>query len=212
MKSTLLFLLALCLSLPAWAQERILTGLIQDTSQVPIAGASIREEGTSHGCLSDNQGRFRLQLRGSQAKITVSCIGFLPQTINMDRKQLSELLVVTLREDTKLLGDVVVTAYGAQQLRGKITTSISSVRNETLAKGLFSNPAQALSGAVSGLRVLQLSGSPGATPSMILRGGTSLTGEGSPLVVIDGQVRSDLSDINPYLWRPCQQWRTADHH
>ena len=114
MKSTLLFLLALCLSLPAWAQERILTGLIQDTSQVPIAGASIREEGTSHGCLSDNQGRFRLQLRGSQAKITVSCIGFLPQTINMDRKQLSELLVVTLREDTKLLGDVVVTAYGAQ--------------------------------------------------------------------------------------------------
>lgn len=197
MKSTLLILLALCLSLPARAQGRLLTGLIQDTSQTPIAGASIREEGTSHGCLSDNQGRFRLQLRGAQAKITVSCVGFVSQTISIDRQRPSDPLVVTLLEDTKLLGDVVVTAYGAQQLRGKITTSISSVRNETLAKGLFSNPAQALSGAVSGLRVLQLSGSPGATPSMILRGGTSLTGEGSPLVVIDGQVRSDLSDINP---------------
>ena len=169
MKSTLLILLALCLSLPARAQGRLLTGLIQDTSQTPIAGASIREEGTSHGCLSDSQGAFRLQLRGAQAKITVSCVGFVSQTISIDRQRLSDPLVVTLHEDTKLLGDVVVTAYGAQQLRGKITTSISSVRNETLAKGLFSNPAQALSGAVSGLRVLQLSGSPGATPSMILR-------------------------------------------
>ena len=62
---------------------------------------------------------------------------------------------------------------------------------------MFSNPAQALSGAVAGLKVIQNSGSPGAAPTVILRGGTNLDGTGSPLVVVDGQLRDSMSDINP---------------
>jgi len=63
--------------------------------------------------------------------------------------------------------------------------------------GVFSNPAQALSGAVSGLRVIQTSGYPGAVPQIVLRGGTNLDGSGSPLVMVDGQLRDGLNDINP---------------
>ncbi|WP_049133273.1 TonB-dependent receptor plug domain-containing protein, partial [Bacteroides fragilis] len=83
------------------------------------------------------------------------------------------------------------------QLRTKVTNSIGKVKEDVLQKGLFSNPAQALSGAVSGVRVLQTSGDPGATPTIILRGGTDYNGTGSPLVLVDGQVRGSLSDINP---------------
>lgn len=62
---------------------------------------------------------------------------------------------------------------------------------------MHSNPAQALSGAVAGLSVSQTSGNPGSTPTIVLRGGTNFNGSGSPLILVDGQVRASLSDINP---------------
>ena len=96
-----------------------------------------------------------------------------------------------------MLDEVVITGYGGNQLRTKSTNSIAKVSNEKLTIGSYTNPAQALSGAVSGLRVAQTSGDPGATPTIILRGGTNLDGSGSPLVIVDGQVRSGLNDINP---------------
>lgn len=91
----------------------------------------------------------------------------------------------------------MITAYGGKQLRTKVTNSISKVKEDVLNKGSFTNPAQALSGAVSGLRVQQTSGNPGAAPTMVLRDGTNLDGTGSPLVVVDGQVRASMADINP---------------
>ena len=95
------------------------------------------------------------------------------------------------------MDEVVVTGYSGTQLRSKTTNSIAKVKQETLNVGLFSNPAQALSGAVSGLKVIQSSGSPGAAPTIVLRGGTNLDGTGSPLVIVDGQLRDGLNDINP---------------
>ncbi len=65
---------------------------------------------------------------------------------------------IKLKEDSEMLDEVVVTGYGGKQLRTKVTNSIGKVKEDVLQKGLFSNPAQALSGAVSGVRVLQTSG------------------------------------------------------
>jgi TonB-dependent SusC/RagA subfamily outer membrane receptor len=102
-----------------------------------------------------------------------------------------------LKEDSEMLDEVVVTGYGGKQLRTKVTNSISKVSEESLKVGVFSNPAQALSGAVSGLKVTQSSGNPGSTPTIVLRGGTEWDGSGSPLVMVDGQLRDGLNDINP---------------
>lgn len=107
------------------------------------------------------------------------------------------IINVKLKEEANTLDEVVVTAYGGTQKRAKVTSSIASVKAETLSTGSFSNPAQALSGAVAGLRVSQTSGKPGATPTLVLRGGTNLDGSGSPLIIIDGQIRGGLNDINP---------------
>ena len=198
MKRALLLLLFLCLwTFGAWAQGKTVAGIVLDKTNEPIIGASIREIGTSNGVLSDAEGRFRLQLRGDKLSLTISSVGYESQTINLTGRDLSQPLRIQLKDESKLIDEVVVTAYGGRQLRSKMTNSIASVKNEALEKGLFSNPAQALSGAVSGLRVQQTSGSPGATPTIILRGGTDLDGKGSPLVVIDGQVRGSLSDVNP---------------
>jgi len=198
MKRALLLLLFLCLStFGAWAQGKTVAGIVVDKTNEPIIGASIREVGTSNGVLSDVEGHFRLQLRGNKLSLTISSVGYESQTVNLSGRDLSQPLRIQLKDESKLIDEVVVTAYGGRQLRSKMTNSIASVKNEALEKGLFSNPAQALSGAVSGLRVQQTSGSPGATPTITLRGGTNLDGTGSPLVVIDGQVRGGLYDINP---------------
>lgn len=95
------------------------------------------------------------------------------------------------------LNEVVVTGYGGTQVRSKLTNSIASVKEEHLQVGMFSNPAQALSGAVSGMRVIQSTGNPGGVPEIVLRGGTNLDGTGAPLIIVDGQQRESLSDINP---------------
>ena len=82
-------------------------------------------------------------------------------------------LNIVLKEDTEVLDEVVVLAYGVKQKRGKLTNSVSSVSDETLTKGSYGDPAQALVGAVAGLKVQQTSGFAGSTPSITLRGGTS---------------------------------------
>lgn len=94
------------------------------------------------------------------------------------------------------MDDVVVVGYGTIK-RSKLTSSVSKLDNEVLKTGLRSNPAQALAGTIPGLRVSTSTGRPGSLPSIILRGGTDFDGSGSPLIIIDGQQRSSLSDINP---------------
>lgn len=108
-----------------------------------------------------------------------------------------------------MLDEVVITGYTGTRVRSRSTNSIAKVDNKKLTVGVFSNPGQALSGAVSGLRVTQTSGNPGATPSIVLRGGTNLDGSGAPLVIIDGQVRGSLSDINPEDIRSMQVMKDA---
>lgn len=193
MKNILLFI-CFCLSVQAIAQTKSITGIVVDTQNEPIIGASVVEVGTTNGTFTDVDGKFVLNLKSGNAKLSIAYLGYKTQTVNVGNQ--SEIKV-TLDEDAQTLDEIVVTGYSGTQLRSKVTSSISKVGKETLEVGLFSNPAQALSGAVAGLRVTQSSGNPGAAPTIILRGGTNLDGSGSPLIVVDGQIRSSMSDINP---------------
>jgi TonB-linked SusC/RagA family outer membrane protein len=101
-----------------------------------------------------------------------------------------------LAAQTKDIDEVVVIGYGTQT-RSKMTSSIAKVDTKLLSTGVRSNPAQVLSGTVPGLRVSTYTGRPGSLPTIVLRGGTNFDGSGSPLVIMDGQIRGSLSDINP---------------
>ncbi len=193
MKKTIFLILCILCSLGAMAQKKSITGVVMDASGESIIGASVVEVGTTNGVITDISGKFTLMV-DPNGKIKVSYIGYQPQVLDVKGRNSFN---IKLKEDSEMLDEVVVTGYGGKQLRTKVTNSISKVSEESLKVGVFSNPAQALSGAVSGLKVTQSSGNPGSTPTIVLRGGTEWDGSGSPLVMVDGQLRDGLNDINP---------------
>lgn len=187
-----LFLILCLFSLQLMAQNLIVKGVVLDTTGEPVIGATILEKGTDNGTITNLDGNFSLNVaKGKQ--IEVSYVGFASQTVSVVNDQ---FLRIVLKEDTETLDEVVVVGYGVKQKRSAMTTAISKMDDKVLRNAAISNAAQALQGTVSGLRVTNTSGAPGSSPTIVLRGGASIEGAGSPLVVVDGVVRS-LQDINP---------------
>lgn len=174
-----------------FAQNITVKGTVVDETGQPAIGVSVQIKGTTQGAATDVNGEFTLNTQ-KNATLIFSYLGYKTQEIAATPN-----MRIKLSPSTELLEEVVVTGYGGSQSRAKATNSIAKVDNKKLDVGVFSNPAQALSGAVSGLRVIQNSGNPGSAPRIILRGGTNLDGSGSPLVIVDGQMRGGLNDINP---------------
>lgn len=190
----LLLLMCFLLSLNVMAQKQTVTGQVTDETNQPVLGASVSEVGNpTNGTITDFDGKFSLVVN-PKGEISVTYIGYEKLILSIKGQKNLE---IKLKPTSTVLDEIVVTGYSGTQLRSKSTNSIAKVSNEKLSVGVYSNPAQALSGAVSGLRVVQTSGNPGATPTIVLRGGTNLDGSGSPIVIVDGQIRASLSDINP---------------
>ena len=174
-------------------QSGTATGTVVD-AMGPVIGASVVVKGTTNGIITDFDGNFSLSNVKKGDILVISFVGYTTQEVKWEGTPLT----LTLKEDTQTLEEVVVLGYGVKQKRGKLTNSVSKVNEETLTVGSYGDPAQALVGAVSGVKVHQTSGFAGSTPSITLRGGTGYDGSGSPLVIVDGQLRSDgLSDLNP---------------
>lgn len=195
-KSLLLAGLITATSITVLAQDRVkVSGIVKDDKGEPLMGVQIIPVGATHaGGLTDLDGKFSIMIPKNVKQVSFTYLGFATQTVNLSGQNTFNIV---MREESSALSEVVITGYGGKVKRNKVTNAITTVKKETLTTGLFSNPAQALSGSVSGLRVIQSSGNPGATPTVILRGGTNFDGSGSPLVVVDGQIRGSLSDINP---------------
>ena len=192
MKRSIFLTLCFLLSLNVLAQSVDVKGVVVDPSGLPVIGASVAEEGTANGTITNLDGEFSLSV-GKGKKIQVSYIGYKPQLL---RATGEKALRIVLEEDSELLEEVVVVGYGVKQKRSTLTTSVSKMDQKVLENAAMSNAAQALQGTVSGLRVTNTSGAPGSAPTIVLRGGAGITSTGSPLVVVDGVVRS-LDDINP---------------
>lgn len=193
MKKIILLFSIMCFAMTAMAQKKSISGVVTDVDDVPVIGASIVNVENSLGTISDIDGKFSLEV-SPKGSLKISFIGYKTQVVRVAGKS---FLKVVLEEDANVLSEVVVTGYGGTQLRSKLTNSIETVDKKALQNGQFTNPAQALSGAIPGVKVMQTSGNPRSVPTIIMRGGTNIDGSGSPLIVVDGQVRSDMGDINP---------------
>lgn len=169
------------------------SGVVVDNTGEPLIGATVRVVGTDQGTITDIDGKFSIPNVRVGAMIEISYVGYGSQQIKFDGKPLR----VVLKEDSAVLDEVVVIGYGVTQKRAKVTNSISKVSEETLTVGANANPAQALVGAIPGVKVNVTSGSPSATPSITIRGGSNYGGgSNEPLIIVDGVIRSSLSDIN----------------
>lgn len=192
---TIFIFIALSVFDTAYAQEHEVTGIVtsQDTNE-PIVGVNIIIKNTSQGTVTNPDGEYELQTAPDDT-LVFSSVGFVRQEIPIDER--TEIDVV-LQPDVAGLEDLVVIGYG-EQARDMLTTSVSTVDTRTLENVPYANPMSALQGRVAGLRVQSGSGQPGSTPSIVLRGGTSISNPGgaTPLYVVDGVVRTHLQGINP---------------
>lgn len=176
-----LFLL-LCLT-PLWvlAQTIAVKGVVKDTYGEPIIGASVLEKGTRNGSVTDLDGNFALNV-SAKGQLEISFIGYQTQEIEIAGKN---YLSVVLKEDTKLLDEVVVIGYGTQR-KEAITGSVSSVKGDMMREVPSSNISQALQGRVAGVQMAQTSTKPGATMQIRIRGTRSINADNDPLIVLDG--------------------------
>lgn len=179
--------------LAAWSQTKRISGRVtSEEDHKPLAGVSVSVKGKHTGTLTNEEGRFTLEVAEGDV-LVFSFTEFAAQEVAVGN---AASVNVALRPGTAKMDEVVVVGYGTAR-RSKVTTSIAKLDQKVLETGLRSNPAQALAGTIPGLRVSTGTGRPGALPQIVLRGGTNFDGTGSPLILMDGQVRSSLSDINP---------------
>jgi len=171
----------------AMAQAQQISGVIVDDSGVTMPGVSVLEKGTTNGTSSNIDGQFTLQV-GKKSVLVFSFIGFLPQEVSVGNKTKFN---ITLVADVKQLEQVVVVGYGTKSIKD-VTGAIASVRPEDLAVAPVANFDQALSGRMAGVQVQSSDGQPGSGMQIIIRGGNSVTGDNSPLYVVDGIPMDDF--------------------
>ena len=160
------------------AQNITVTGTVTDAQKEPIIGASILQSGTTVGTASDIDGNFSLEVPEGVI-LEISSIGFETRKLKATAK-----MEVILVEDSEMLNETVVVGYGVQK-RESLTSSISQIRSEDIAMTKSPDAVTALQGKIPGLMITQNTGKPGDFNNTI-----NLRGYGTPMVVVDGVVRS----------------------
>ena len=173
----------------AFAQSTV-NGVVKDSSGEPLIGVNVIEKGTTNGTVTDVDGKFTLSVAQGKT-LVISYIGYQTQEIAAGRN-----LNITMKEDTELMDEVVVVGYGSMA-RKDVTSSITTVKADDLNVGVYTNPAQLLQGKVAGLNITT-NGDPNGTPSITLRGASSLRGGAmSPYYVVDGIPGVDIALVSP---------------
>lgn len=184
--------LALLLFTVAQAQTGRITGrIISEDDKLPLPGVTVQVKGKSTLAQTNAEGAYSIEASTNDI-LVFRFIGYLNQEIRVGT---TDIVNASLRMDVSQLDEIVILGYGTQK-RSTITGSVSKLDPKILETGIRSNPASALAGSIPGLRVQQTSGRPGAVPNIVLRGGTTYGGGGSPLVIVDGLLRGGFSDIN----------------
>ncbi|MDO6761290.1 TonB-dependent receptor [Tamlana sp. 2_MG-2023] len=185
------FLLLSCMSLSGFAQN-VITGKVIDESGMVIPGATILVKGTTKGTVSDFDGNYTLEAT-SEDNLIFSYIGYKTIEIKVGTQT---TVNVTLTEDTSELEEVVVVGYGTVK-KSDVVGSVSQVTSKSFEDQPLTRTEDALQGRASGVKVTRSSGQPGGSIKVRIRGVNSITGNNSPLIVIDGVIGGDLSTINP---------------
>lgn len=169
------------LSIFASAQQIAVSGLVtgREDNQ-PLAGATIRERGTTNGILTDSEGKYRLMV-AENAVLEFSYTGFAAQSVSVNGRTVVDVI---LEPTADLLENVVITGY-RREYKSDVTASIASVKSKDLEKLVVVGIDQALQGQAAGVQITQTTGAPGDDIAVRIRGAGTL-GNNNPLFVIDG--------------------------
>ena len=191
----LLFVLCL-IGASIYAQSMKVTGKVVDGDGLEVIGASVVVKGAAGvGTITDLNGTYSLTVNDASKDVLVfSYVGMASQEIKVNgRSQIN----VTLKSDAVLLDEVVAIGYATVK-RKDLTGSVASVNSKELSKIPTSDVTQALAGRMAGVQVMQSEGAPGASISIRVRGGISITQSNEPLYIIDGFPSEDgMSTLDP---------------
>lgn len=162
-------------------QIRRISGTVKDEAGEPVIGTNITIKGTDKGTITDIEGKYRLDVP-IKSVLQFSSIGMTTVYVTVTNQQ---IINITMKEDSKLLDEVVVVGYGTQKKRD-LTGAVSSVKLSDEPITTFSTVTHALAGKAAGLRVTQNSAQVGGGATFQIRGATSTGAGNSPLVIIDG--------------------------
>jgi TonB-linked SusC/RagA family outer membrane protein len=191
--SKALFIFLMLSATSILAQQGTVTGKVTDKeSREPIPGVNVQVKGSSIGAVTDVDGLYNINFPADANTLVFSFVGFLSQEVEVDGR---EVINIQLSPDVKSLEEVVVVGYGTQK-KADVTGAVGSIKNENIANITTGNSSALLQGKVAGVRVENSGGAPGAGTNIVIRG-TGTLGGGEPLFVIDGNITSSMSSLNP---------------
>lgn len=195
MKNKLLLLFFVTLfSIASFAQETVrnITGSVKDANGESIIGANVMVEGTTVGTITNMNGAFSLKVPENGDRLVVSFIGYQTKKVSFKGKS---NLVIILDEDAKLLSEVVVTALGIKREKKALGYAMQEVKTDDFSENRAISVSNLLQGKVAGVQISQSGSGLGSDTRIVLRGLNSLSGNNSPLWVVDG-LPSLTADIN----------------
>ncbi|MCH7411575.1 TonB-dependent receptor [Belliella sp. DSM 111904] len=179
----------------AWAQQRQITGTVLSAEDdLPLPGVNVRVKGTTRGAVTDIDGQYTIQASENET-LVFSFVGFMNQEVAVGNRSTVD---ITLQEDSKILGEVVVTGYRTQNAR-EIAGSVNVVSGDQVREVPIASFDQALQGRAPGVLIQANSGQPGAAASVTIRGKGTINGSNNPLYILDGiQISAaDFATLNP---------------
>lgn len=182
-KQVLFSLLFALLQVCAFAQSRTIKGTVRDAkNNETIPGATVLVEGTTVATATDMNGAYSINVDGEGKKLVISAVGFATQVIAADK----DVIDINLAADTKVLDVIVTTANAIPRQQRSLSGSTAVVDNSDLTQGQNTSALAALQGKVSGVNITSGTGGPTSATRVVLRGGSSFTGNNQPLIVVDG--------------------------
>lgn len=170
--------------------------VVSKSDNEPLIGVSILQKGTTNEVVTDIDGNYELQIQGGEATLVFSYIGLQTQELKVNAR--TGVLNVAMEDDSHLMDDVVVVAYGVRK-KGTIAGSVSTVKNDKLENVPAPSFDQALQGQTTGLSVISNSGEPSKAATFQIRGTNSINSGTAPLFILDGVPisSSDFNTISP---------------
>lgn len=183
----------LLLGMAAFGQQRKVIGTVFDAqNNQPLPGVNVIKKGTNIGTSTDVNGEFTIEA-DEASSLVFSYVGYANKEVAVGNQS---KLTVSLEADVKGLDAVVVIGYGTLQKKD-LTGAVSQVSSKDFNAGITPNPLQAIQGKVAGLNITQASGDPNQSPTVRMRGYTSLAGGSEPLYVIDGVIGVPINTVSP---------------
>lgn len=189
-RCALTLMLCLMAAINVMAQNVKITGTVVDSSNEPIIGATVTvSDDTNVKAVTIVDGRFTINAApGSSLRITY--IGY--KTVDV---KAADGMRVVMEEESNMLKEVVAIGYGSVQ-RKDVTTAVSSVSTKDLDTRPIVSAVQGMQGKAAGVTISQANGQPGSTPTIRVRGTTSLNGSNDPLYVVDGVPMTDIDYLS----------------